>query len=145
MTYQEAIKHCEVYLPETDLKSFIIGILQLQIEKEEENSNHILDYITMIDAVAVYGREKQILIAVEEMSELQKALLKYLRSSHDKHVKPVNELTLDIKEEMADVSIMLQQLEIMFGDVDSEKKFKTDRLRNRLSEGRGNICYTRTV
>lgn len=58
-----------------------------------------------------FGEEKQIVVAIEELSELQKALCKYLRNK---------ELTYNLLEEIADVTIMLEQLKIIF-DIDDKQ------------------------
>ena len=85
-------------------------------------------------AINIYGEVSQIQVTVEECSELQKALLKYIRSlKGDKHLKPREELIADIKEEMADVSIMLDQMCEIFGPCDIERDFKLKRMKDRLS------------
>lgn len=53
-----------------------------------------------------YGIDNQILIAIEEMSELTKELCKYERKFHRER---------EIAEELADVSIMVEQLIELFG------------------------------
>ena len=74
-------------------------------------------------AVAKFGLESQILMAIEEMSELTKALLKLIRYVDYSHgdSKTIME---SINEERADVTIMLKQLEAAFGKNDKmmEKK-----------------------
>ena len=59
-----------------------------------------------------FGNNAQTIVAIEELSELQKVLCKYLRGSHyfDKDTF-MNNLT----EELADVSIMLEQIKMIFG------------------------------
>lgn len=54
-----------------------------------------------------FGIENQIIIAVEELSELQKELCKYLRGKHN---------IVELSEEMADVKIMFEQLEFIFSN-----------------------------
>ena len=56
----------------------------------------------LVKAIEYYGRGNQQFKAIEELSELIRALV---RSDHE-----------NIAEEMADVRIMLDQLEIMFGN-----------------------------
>ena len=58
-------------------------------------------------AITVFGRANQIVIAMEEMSELIKELSKHLRGMGD---------TEHITKKMAKVYIMLRQMEIMFGN-----------------------------
>ncbi|OPZ65918.1 MAG: hypothetical protein BWY85_00277 [Firmicutes bacterium ADurb.Bin506] len=66
-------------------------------------------------AVEKFGERAQVLMAVEEMSELTKALLKYTRNTDFGHGNR-NDILKSIAEERADVSIMLNQLEVIFGD-----------------------------
>lgn len=66
-------------------------------------------------AVEKFGAGAQILMAVEEMSELQKALLKYLRYK-DFNQGDKETVLQNINEERADVEIMLNQLHVIFGD-----------------------------
>ncbi len=83
--------------------------------------------------INTYGEQAQIDIAIEEMSELTKALLKHRRA---KIKDPIIEN--DIAEEMADVKIMLEQLEIIFNNTEDVKEymnFKVERQLQRISEG----------
>lgn len=77
-------------------------------------------------AVALFGKEHQILIAIEEMSELTKALVKYLRYGSNPDV------LASIQEERADVEIMLNQLHVIFGDCSQQECEKLDHLRELL-------------
>ena len=61
-------------------------------------------------AITVFGRLAQEDMAIEEMSELTKALLKYRR-------KQTNLNYDNVREEIADVKIMIAQLEMMYGNV----------------------------
>ena len=82
-------------------------------------------------AIATYGEIAQIDVAIEEMSELIKALLKYRRGVWSE----CSALYLDaIREEMADVSIMLSQLELIYGDVTEIEIEKLERLERRLNK-----------
>lgn len=56
-------------------------------------------------ALDTYGSALQIVVMMEEMSELQKELCKYLRGKYS----PAN-----IAEEIADVEIMLEQMKMLF-------------------------------
>jgi len=60
-------------------------------------------------AVNKYGAENQVRKAVEELTELSVALLHSLDGRGD---------TENIREEMADVEIMLEQLHVIFGHGD---------------------------
>lgn len=93
-------------------------------------------------AIETFGEDSQIDMAIEEMSELTKALLK-----HRRVVKSGNDVELqkivaknNISEEMADVYIMLEQLCLIFDNwkgVEVIIKAKTDRLAERIKERRG--------
>lgn len=78
-----------------------------------------------------YGREHQVLIAIEEMSELTKELCKYFRRFDRKK---------EIVEEVADAQIMLEQLIELFGiegDVDNMVDYKLNRQIRRMEQERG--------
>lgn len=77
-------------------------------------------------AISLYGSEIQTVIAIEELSELQKELCKSLRGQTDRQ---------HIAEEIADVQIMLEQMMILYElhyDVVTWRRKKVDRLRERL-------------
>lgn len=92
-------------------------------------------------AVEEWGREAQIMMAIEECSELIKELTKLYRG---------DTVSQNVAEGVADVEIMMEQCRVMFGEtnVDSCKTQKVERLRARLersqdtgvgqSEGAGN-------
>lgn len=80
------------------------------------------------------GEANQRRIAIEECSELIKALCKYDRYFADEEMDK-RILRLNIIEEMADVDIMLDQLKMMFdfnNDFEKAKQTKLERLANRL-------------
>ena len=81
-----------------------------------------------------YGTQPQVDMMIEEMSELTKAVCKLARAN----IGAEAELAVaSIREEMADVQIMLDQMKVMFGDpVDQERK-KIARLRRRLETAHG--------
>lgn len=81
------------------------------------------------DAVRTWGRDAQMLMMVEEMSELTKEICKFYRTTDDKSASAV---AGNIREEMADVQIMLDQMKIMFGRVEPMVRAKLDRLEKRL-------------
>ena len=61
-----------------------------------------------LQMIKLYGKEMQMVVAVEELGELQKEVLKALRQrANPKH----------IAEEIADVEIVLEQLKVMFPEV----------------------------
>lgn len=93
-------------------------------EEAEKRRNKILQ-----DAVRIWGRDAQSLMMIEEMSELTKAICKFYRAEDDASARPAIE---NIREEMADVQIMLDQMKIMFGYADDQERAKLDRLEKRL-------------
>lgn len=84
-------------------------------------------------AIDTYGVQAQCDVAIEEMAELTKALLKIRRA--DDHAAQVAALDNTI-EEIADVSIMIDQLKIMWGSrhVEQYRKKKLERLDQRLKK-----------
>lgn len=82
---------------------------------------------TLEKAIETYGKDMQLTVAVEELSELIKEICKNKRGNDNRD---------NIIEEMSDCYIMLRQLEIIFGIklseivVSMEKKIV--RLENRL-------------
>lgn len=89
-------------------------------------SEHILR-----KAIATYGKSTQVDMAIEEMSELTKALCKERRYElvPGKHAVA----HANVIEEIADVMIMCRQLLIIF-DKDNEINYKINRLNERLNE-----------
>ena len=79
-------------------------------------------------AVKTYGCMHQTIKAAEELSELLVALNKWLGMSENEDYIRDN-----IREECADVEIMLGQLKIIFGDWSDWKHYKMDRLEGRLN------------
>lgn len=75
--------------------------------------DNLLNNKTLILAVEKWGKDSQVDMSVEEMSELIKALLKERRNDGgaDKSARLGH-----IAEEMADVFIMLNQLIIIFNN-----------------------------
>ena len=79
------------------------------------------------EAIQLYGENNQLIVAIEELSELQKELCKRLRGSKTN--------VEHIAEEIADVYIMLAQLVQMLdihNAVERNKYFKLVRLETRM-------------
>lgn len=83
-------------------------------------------YQTFLD---VYGEEAQLDWAIEEMSELTKAICKYKRYFKTADASEKERLKSDIIEETADVSMMADILAYIFGTqkVEEMKEFKLTR------------------
>lgn len=87
------------------------------------------EYAILNGAIRKWGNKLQILVAIEELSELQKALCKYLRYlGTNEDGESLSCAEADIREETADVYIMLHQLELIFGDTAEEQTVKLERL-----------------
>lgn len=83
------------------------------------------------DAINAWGKEMQIIMCLEEMAELQKELIKHIRGKGKFDC---------IAEEIADVSIMLEQMVILFDcnyRTVTHKRYKLARLKNTLNEVNG--------
>lgn len=80
------------------------------------------NYDIITAAIDTYGTEHQIIVAIEELSELQKELTKILRGKGNKG---------HLAEEMADVRIMLSQLGFIFNNFEAVTKWEGVKL-NRL-------------
>ena len=78
-----------------------------------------------------YGQDKQIDMAIEEMSELIKALLKYRRANQ--LYKPT--ARENIIDELADVYVMCRQMELIFNtgnEVPDRAEYKIERQIQRM-------------
>ena len=79
-------------------------------------------------ALETFGAEAQVMMAIEEMSELMKELCKHHRG-HD-NVEA-------IAEEITDVEIMLRQMVMLYGcaeSVETLRRYKLERLAGRIGE-----------
>lgn len=97
------------------------------------------------NAITLFGEQSQIIVAIEELSELQKELCKRLRGNYSNSEQ--------IAEEVADVKIMLSQIVQLFEideEVDIFTDFKLHRLAKRIAkeyaeiwarEGKDNGCF----
>lgn len=89
-------------------------------------------------AIKLWGIDSQMMMAVEEASELIKAICKLRRTG------VTAETVNGIAEEIADMEIMLEQLKIMFyltEGVSEWKKYKINRLSQMIREAeKNNAC-----
>lgn len=79
-------------------------------------------------AIDQYGEKHQMTVAIEELSELQKEICKFIRK--DRRAWDVDRLV----EEMADVRLMMFQLQIIFGIETKELQVMEDIKLKRLWE-----------
>jgi NTP pyrophosphatase (non-canonical NTP hydrolase) len=88
---------------------------------------------TLKKAIETYGKDMQLNVAVEELSELIKEICKYKRGNDNRK---------NIIEEMADCYIMLEQLAMIFDipnhAINEVVDRKITRLEKRLEEGSEN-------
>lgn len=90
-------------------------------------------------AVETYGKEHQLIICMEEMSELTKELTKNLRGRRNLQ---------NISEEVADVEIMLEQIKLIFDlkeYVAEAKETKLIRLQKRIIRDTGEADYATSL
>ena len=84
--------------------------------------------------INTHGISTQEDMMIEECSELTKALLK-LRRYHNSSLyvkREKDDLIKAIKEEIADVQIMLDQMKLIYGSTEKEEEYKIRRLEKRL-------------
>lgn len=75
--------------------------------------------------ISACGEKAQMIVAIEETSELGKALCKYLRAEGEgQKFDAIKSVT----EEMADVQIMLDQLLIIFNNEEEMKKIIANKI-----------------
>ena len=73
------------------------------------------------DAIKIFGEEIQLLVAIEEMSELIQSITHYMRNR--------NNSIYEIIEELADAEIVIEQLRIIFKEQKNEiDKIKSNKL-----------------
>ena len=97
--------------------------ISVSLDGDDESTIEVSEEEIYKAAVQKFGERAQILVAIEEMSELTKALLKYIRHE-DFNQGDYDDIVESIAEERADVSIMLNQLAVIFGkneDAETEK------------------------
>lgn len=88
----------------------------------------------MQQAIEIYGVQARCDVAIEEMAELTKAIMKIRRVADD---YGKTQAALDnLLEEIADVDIMVEQMKIMWGQkqVEEYRRRKLERLAKRLED-----------
>lgn len=82
-------------------------------------------------AIDKYGIKNQCVVAIEELSELQKELTKYLRGQGNME---------HLAEEMADVGIMLDQLNLAFCLFRASERWRQKKVERLLNRVTNRIC-----
>ena len=117
--------HCMDYL-----KKYPHEAARLMGYEVVEENNMVKELYRL--ALFTYGAQAQTMMVMEEMAELQKELCKHARGKENR---------AQIAEEIADVQIMLEQMELLHdcaGLVAGFKAQKLDRLEKRLRGVDGN-------
>ena len=98
-------------------------------EIEKARYSYMMHEMSLLQrAVSKWGKDAQMKMVLEEMSELQKEICKMWRGKDNRGA---------IAEEVADVEIMLDQLKLMLDipyQVEQHRQNKLQRLRERLEE-----------
>lgn len=116
--------------------AWAFSIIRHKLKAYEDAGTPVIfeDEVETIDrAIIEYGENAQIDMAIEEMSELTKALCKFKRTGGSSPESAA--VKGNIREEMADVYVMLAQLVRIFGgadDIQEEVYAKMMRLKDRL-------------
>lgn len=84
------------------------------------------------EAVRQYGERGQILIVIEEMAELTQALLKYLRYDQYRQGN-LEQICRRIDKERADVNLVLNYLDVIFGDCSDDDAAAIEHLERLLN------------
>jgi NTP pyrophosphatase (non-canonical NTP hydrolase) len=83
----------------------------------------------MRSAIRKNGKAMQTVVAIEEMSELQKGLTKFIRGKGNRE---------NLIEEVADVLVMITQIQLMYHIPDDEveriMRLKLNRLKERMEQ-----------
>ena len=75
---------------------------------------------TYTNAMLAFGEQNQLIVAIEELSECQKEICKILRGGEDFR---------NLAEEVADATIMLEQIRLMFNINDCVCNFMDEKIK----------------
>jgi len=115
------------------------GVLKNPLQRNQEEINEIENKIKTISEF--YGYDAQSRQCIEEMAELAQAINKFWRKQLKcgkvdiSQAKQVSEEHMNLKEEIADVYIMLQQMMYLLGikSIDKTVNDKLDRQLERIN------------
>jgi hypothetical protein len=90
----------------------------------------VIGTTVLAEAIALWGEKSQIDIAIEELAELIAELMRHRRS---------RSIPGGVHGELADASIVLEQLLLIFGKekVDEFRRAKLERLQKRIDAAKG--------
>lgn len=129
----EPLPECIAYFGGDSRKVFANEYWDDRATRQGISSTSGIRHKILKDAIYKFGTIPQIDMAIEEFIELIQALCKYKRHG------ACRETLSAVKEEMADVNIMLDQLRLIFGDCMLQEDKKLVRLKRLLSaEGGAN-------
>lgn len=103
------------------------------MKNEAENMTAEREGRILQNAIDTWGPRTQTVKAMEELAELIQALSRRLLCMY-LNAPGGNAALENVREEMADVSIMLNQLELIFGDTTEEEIGKLLRLEAKIAE-----------
>ena len=87
---------------------------------------------TYTNALIAFGERNQLIVAIEELSECQKEICKILRGGEDfRH----------LAEEIADASIMLEQIQLIFNIDDCVENFMDEKIKRLDDRVKGSNKY----
>lgn len=102
------------------------------MKNEAENMTAEREGKILEDAINTWGAKAQIVKAMEELAELIQALSRRLLCMY-LNAPGGNAALENVREEMADVNIMMNKLELIFGDTTEEEIGKLLRLEARIA------------
>lgn len=117
--------------------------MSIIVAKNENLIHHTFNKQINNETMDRYGIERQSLVAMEELSELQKAISKLVRNPEER-TKPLEfkGLRHNLIEEMADVLICMDQL-INFYKIDRSEIQDTIQAKQKSQKARGGIEHER--
>ena len=95
------------------------------MENRIEEMTQEREAVILEGAISHYGIDAQIVKAIEELGELTVELARYSNGQDN---------TEAIREELADAFVMLNQMEMIFGDVSEIEIAKLERLHRMINE-----------
>lgn len=140
LSYYNACNGYRGVRPALYLKSGLLVSVEGVDEDKDELTPEQKETALYEAAVEKFGTHPQMLQAIEEMCELTLALLKSIRHDNFGHGNEAAILK-NVAEERADVGIMLNQLEVIFGENSEAEAEKLDHLADLVGLPRMNFPW----